>query len=301
MVKVPAYYAPMVRNWLFSTTSLLQTYTDESIKIKPHQLVLSGVPGNLTQGELVALINPENNLPTSEANSFKDTPIAVKALNIAISTVNASNFNLSKLEKELLCWAHEPLQNPIPHAHQHPEQVRSQPTPSHCILQDCRTSQVRSMPIWQTTSTSSPQKDSLCCQGLRQCSQRWWPSSWATNLNEPLHLHNQRLLDHICRQEFASRRGRSLMVACLSTTLQVMFTLSSKLIWTQQNLWKQRTSLSACAVILVLFYRLTFQIMEAALPPPNTRRRWLLWNKHCASLELERIIKTATRNEQFKQ
>jgi hypothetical protein len=147
MVKVPAYYAPMVRNRLFSTTSLLQTYTDKSIKIEPHQLVLSGVPGNLTRGELVALINPKINLPTSEANSFKDTPIAVKALNIAISTVNASNFNLSKLEKELLCWAHELPQNPIPHAHQHPEQVRSQPTPSHCILQDCHTSQVRSMPI----------------------------------------------------------------------------------------------------------------------------------------------------------
>ena len=104
MVKVPAYYAPKVRVRLLSTTSLLQTYPEESIKIEAHQLVLSGIPGDLTRGELVALINPENNLPTSEAHSFKDTPIAVEALNVAISTVNDSNINLSEPEKELLRW-----------------------------------------------------------------------------------------------------------------------------------------------------------------------------------------------------
>ena len=104
MVKVPAYYAPKVRVRLLSTTSLLQTYPEESIKIEAHQLVLSGIPGDLTRGELVALINPENNLPTSEAHSFKDTPIAVEALNVAISTVNDSNINLSEPEKELLQW-----------------------------------------------------------------------------------------------------------------------------------------------------------------------------------------------------
>ena len=104
MVKVPAYFAPKVRVRLLSTTSLLQTYPDESIKIESDQLVLSGVPGDLTRGELVALINPQNNLPTSEAHSFKDTPIAVEALNVAISTVNTSNINLSEPEKELLRW-----------------------------------------------------------------------------------------------------------------------------------------------------------------------------------------------------
>jgi hypothetical protein len=70
-------------------------------------VVLSGVPGDMTRGELVALINPENNLPTFEAHSFKDTPFAVEALNVAISTINASNIkNLSEPEKELLCWHH---------------------------------------------------------------------------------------------------------------------------------------------------------------------------------------------------
>jgi hypothetical protein len=54
----------------------------------------------------VALINPEINLPTSEAHSFKDTPFAVDALNVAISTVNASNINISEPEKELLRWHH---------------------------------------------------------------------------------------------------------------------------------------------------------------------------------------------------
>jgi hypothetical protein len=60
----------------------------------------------MARGKLVALINPENNLPTSEAHSFKDTPFAVEALNVAISTVNASNINLSEPEKKLLCWHH---------------------------------------------------------------------------------------------------------------------------------------------------------------------------------------------------
>ncbi len=95
MVKNPAYYAPKVRVRLLSTTSLLQTYPDKSIKI---------ISGNLTRGKLVA--NPKNNLPTSEAHSFEDTPIAVEALNVAISTVNASNINLSEPEKELRCWHH---------------------------------------------------------------------------------------------------------------------------------------------------------------------------------------------------
>jgi hypothetical protein len=60
MVKIPAYYAPKVRVRLLSTTSLLQTYPDESFKIEPHQLVLGGVPVDLTQGELVAALPPPN-------------------------------------------------------------------------------------------------------------------------------------------------------------------------------------------------------------------------------------------------
>ena len=42
MIKVPAYLVSKIKVRLLSTTSLLQTYPDETITIEAHQLTLSG-------------------------------------------------------------------------------------------------------------------------------------------------------------------------------------------------------------------------------------------------------------------
>jgi hypothetical protein len=66
-LSLPAYYVPKVRVRLLSTTSHLQQYEDEIIKIEVHQLTLSGVDDDPTRPTLVACVNPDNNLPTSDA------------------------------------------------------------------------------------------------------------------------------------------------------------------------------------------------------------------------------------------
>ena len=89
---------------LLSTTSLLQQYEGESIKVEAHQLTLSGVDDDPTRPTLVARVNPDNNLPTSDAYRKNDTLRAAECLNATIAAVNESNFNLSEPEKELLRW-----------------------------------------------------------------------------------------------------------------------------------------------------------------------------------------------------
>ena len=104
LIKVPAYYAPKIRVRLLSTTSLLQSYPNESIRVESHQLILSGDNNDPTRGSVVVRIDPNNNLPTSEAYSYNDVPIGIAALEATISNVENSNFNLSKAQKELLRW-----------------------------------------------------------------------------------------------------------------------------------------------------------------------------------------------------
>jgi hypothetical protein len=53
---------------------------------------------------VVALVNPQNNLPTSEAYSANDPFKAADALVATISEVHDANHNLTEAEKELLRW-----------------------------------------------------------------------------------------------------------------------------------------------------------------------------------------------------
>jgi hypothetical protein len=72
MIKVPAYLVTRIKVRLLSTTSLLQAYPGETITIEAHQLTLSGTSDE-TRGQLIARINPDNNLPTSDAHRSSDT------------------------------------------------------------------------------------------------------------------------------------------------------------------------------------------------------------------------------------
>ena len=45
-LELPAYYVPKIRVCLLSTTSLLQTYSEETIKVEAHQLTMSGIDGD---------------------------------------------------------------------------------------------------------------------------------------------------------------------------------------------------------------------------------------------------------------
>ena len=104
MLTLPAYYVPKVRVRLLSTTSLLQKYEGESIKVEAHQLTLSGIEGDIERSTVIAHVNPDNNLPTSDAYRQTDTPKAAECLNATITAVNENNLNLSEPEKELLRW-----------------------------------------------------------------------------------------------------------------------------------------------------------------------------------------------------
>ena len=105
IIRVPAYLVSRIKVRLLSTTSLLQAYPGETIIIEAHQLTLSGTSDE-TRGQLIARVNPENNLPTSDAHCSSDTPRAVAALNITLNTVHESNLNLTEAEQELLRWHH---------------------------------------------------------------------------------------------------------------------------------------------------------------------------------------------------
>ena len=101
---LPAYYVPKIRIRLLSTTSLLQSYNNETIKVEADKLTLSGIDGDPSRNPVVARVNPDNNLPTSEAYRYEDTLLAAEALNATITAVNDMNFNLTEPEKELLRW-----------------------------------------------------------------------------------------------------------------------------------------------------------------------------------------------------
>ncbi|KAI2509045.1 hypothetical protein MHU86_5421 [Fragilaria crotonensis] len=76
----PAFHVPNIKVRLLSTSSLLQTYPDETITIEPNRLTLSGVPNDANRGPVTANVNPQNNLPTSEAYNATDPFKAADAL-----------------------------------------------------------------------------------------------------------------------------------------------------------------------------------------------------------------------------
>ncbi|KAI2507770.1 hypothetical protein MHU86_6666 [Fragilaria crotonensis] len=104
LLKVPAFHVPNIKVRLLSTSSLLQTYPDETITIEPNRLTLSGVPNDVNRGPVTANVNPQNNLPTSEAYNATDPFKAADALVSIVNTVHERNLNLNEAEKELLRW-----------------------------------------------------------------------------------------------------------------------------------------------------------------------------------------------------
>jgi hypothetical protein len=105
-VKVPAFFVPKCRVKLLSTTSLLQEYKNETIKIEAHQMTLSGIADDPTKGAITARVDPTNNLPTSISYHFNDIPLGAEALNAVINEVSVDNRNLNEQQKELLRWHH---------------------------------------------------------------------------------------------------------------------------------------------------------------------------------------------------
>eukprot|EP00978_Attheya_sp_CCMP212_P028855 scaffold100723_cov29-Attheya_sp.AAC.4 len=106
VLRLPAFYVPKCKARLISTTSLLQTYPDESIHITSSRLLLSGSTSRETTTPIVAHVDPVNNLPTNTAYRPSATVFAVEALNSVINVVNDSNINLSGPSKCLLQWHH---------------------------------------------------------------------------------------------------------------------------------------------------------------------------------------------------
>ncbi|KAI2513070.1 hypothetical protein MHU86_1362 [Fragilaria crotonensis] len=104
LLKVPAFHVPNIKVRLLSTSSLLQTYPDETITIEPNRLTLSGVPNDANRGPVTANVNSQNNLPTSEAYNATDPFKAADALVSIVNTVHERNLNLNEAEKELLRW-----------------------------------------------------------------------------------------------------------------------------------------------------------------------------------------------------
>ena len=96
-LKVPAFYAPTSRVRLLSTTSLLNTYKDETISLEQGRLVLSGnaLSNPPTRG-IVVPINRTNNLAVSDARKPNDFEPINHHINSFISEVHHSNLNLRR-------------------------------------------------------------------------------------------------------------------------------------------------------------------------------------------------------------
>ena len=103
-LKVPAFYVPNCPVRLLSTTSLLQTYSEEKLEADALQMMLSGVDGDPMRASVVALVDPRDNLPSTTGYNYTDTDIPSAALNATVSVVSEANRNLSEPEKELLRW-----------------------------------------------------------------------------------------------------------------------------------------------------------------------------------------------------
>jgi hypothetical protein len=101
-LKVPAYYVPQARVRLLSTTSLLQSYPDETISMEAHQLTLSGIRGSSRCDPVVARVNPSNNLPMTTSYLCSEVGSVPEALNAVITAASSENHNLSNAQKELI-------------------------------------------------------------------------------------------------------------------------------------------------------------------------------------------------------
>ena len=104
LIKVPALYIPNCRARLLSTSSLLQTYPDETIVADSQKITLSGNPSDPTRGSIVAYINPTNNIPESVAYCYGNIGSVTDVMSGIITEVHGSNMNLTPAEKELLKW-----------------------------------------------------------------------------------------------------------------------------------------------------------------------------------------------------
>jgi hypothetical protein len=92
MLKVPAYYVPASGIRLLSTSSLLQTYEDETITLQAHQLTLSGVSCDSTRESIVARVDPRNNLPTSQAYRYDgDSRITTDSFDAWLTVASVMN------------------------------------------------------------------------------------------------------------------------------------------------------------------------------------------------------------------
>ena len=89
---------------LLSTTSLFQSYQEESISIEAHQLTQCRVEGPGGSNSVVAQVNPTNNLPMTTTYSYSNVGYVPKAMNAIISAVSSENMNLSEAQKELVRW-----------------------------------------------------------------------------------------------------------------------------------------------------------------------------------------------------
>ena len=104
MLKLLAYYVPKSPVCLLSTTSLLQTYSGETILMQPHEITLSGLAHDPLRNPVVVRVDPTNNLPTSQIYHYEVPEKAIKALATTLTVVSNDNINLSEPQKELLRW-----------------------------------------------------------------------------------------------------------------------------------------------------------------------------------------------------
>ena len=104
LIKVPALYIPNCRARLLSTSSLLQTYPDETLVADSQKVTMSGRSSDPTRGSIVAYINPTNNIPESLAYCYGNIGSVTDVMSGIISEVHGSNINLTPPEKELLKW-----------------------------------------------------------------------------------------------------------------------------------------------------------------------------------------------------
>ena len=119
-IKVPAYYVPDAKCRLIGTTSLLEQYPDEEIKLCGTHLELSGVDHDPTRGTIQVPYEPRNKLPMADGYRFEvdercddieanllgaeNVPTAADEMMACANVVEASNSNLSETEKEWLKW-----------------------------------------------------------------------------------------------------------------------------------------------------------------------------------------------------
>ena len=99
-----AYHIPSSTTRLLSTSSLLNTYKEETITLDSKSLTLSGIEGDHTKAKVIAYNHPNTRLPTTVGYKYNDVVELNPALVNIVSTVNAENHNLVESEKELLRW-----------------------------------------------------------------------------------------------------------------------------------------------------------------------------------------------------